>query len=45
MDGVHVSGLSRERLGALFDINFYWMPECGKPLTVSPPEDIFAGYH
>jgi hypothetical protein len=42
MDGVYVSGLSRERLDALADINFCWMPECA---TASPPEDIFAGYH
>ena len=44
-DGGHVSGLNPERLDALREINFCWLPEkTGGPLLEEPPEDIFAGY-
>lgn len=38
--GVHVSGLNDERIEALRDIHFCWLPQPG-PLKETPPEDIF----
>lgn len=44
-DQVHVSGLNAERLRALADLRFCWLPPIQKgPLLQDPPEDIFAGY-
>jgi len=42
-DGVHVSGLTDERLDALRRIRFCWLPPPG-PLSEIPPADIFEGY-
>ena len=44
-DNVHISGLNEERLQALRDINFCWLPKPGGgPLTETPPKDIFEYY-
>ena len=44
-DGVHVSGLNQERLEALQNIGFCWLPNnMHGPLEAVPPNDIFAGY-
>jgi hypothetical protein len=43
-DGVHVTGLSIERLDALREIGFCWFPARSGPLKEQPPHDIFAGY-
>ena len=45
-DDVHVSGLNSERIDALKDINFCWMPSPSSrdDSLSSPPEDIFEGY-
>ena len=40
-EGVHVSGLTAERLQALRDIDFCWLPQTEGPLTETPPNDIF----
>ena len=42
-EGVHVSGLTPDRLQALRRIQFCWLPQLG-PLMEVPPCDIFDGY-
>jgi len=42
-EGVHVSGLTPDRLQALRRIQFCWLPQPG-PLMEVPPHDIFYGY-
>lgn len=42
--GVYVSGLNQQRLQALKELRFCWLPDFDGPLSEEPPEDIFAGY-
>jgi Helicase associated domain len=42
-EGVHVSGLTPDRLHALRQKQFCWLPQTG-PLMEVPPHDIFEGY-
>jgi hypothetical protein len=43
-EGVHVSGLNPDRLSALQQMKFCWLPHESGPLIEDPPEDIFEGY-
>ena len=43
-EGVHVSGLNQERLNALRELNFCWLPDQTEALQGIPQDNIFDGY-